>query len=358
MKLTIEQKPLLATLKRLVGIVESRNTIAILSHFAITAGNNTLTIKATDLDIEATATIAATVESHGQTTVSARALTDFIAKVAAGSLINMNLANDRLHIAAGRASFELATLPIDDFPHLASAEFDATFTASAADINNLLGGTIFAASTEETRYYLQGPYLHHIEGKAVAVATDGHKLAKIGSEVEADFPPVIVPRKTAAEVVKSFADGDVTVSVSETKIRFSAPSFTVLSKVIDGTFPAYDRVIPTGNSNTVTVCSADLRAALDRAMSATDDKTRAVKLIIGEDEIEVRARSANSVASDSVSATLSGEPCEIGFNGAYLSEILRQIEGDVAINYADASTPVLFRGDDAALYLLMPMRVV
>ena len=358
MKLTIEQKPLFATLKRLSGIVENRNTIPILGHVAIIANDNgTVTLKATDLDIEATATIAATVEMAGATTVSARTLSDFVGKLAAGSLVSLSLDDDRLAVKAGRASFELATLPITDYPELASPDFDATFTMAASDLSELLGGTIFAASTEETRYYLQGPYLHHIDGSTLAVATDGHKLAKIGINADQDFPPVIIPRKTSVEAVKSFSDGDIEVSVSETKIRFAAPNFTILSKVIDGSFPAYERVIPTGNKNVATINSDELRSALDRVMAATDDRTRAVKLSIADGEVTISARAANASATDAVGCTLNGEACTIGFNGAYLMEILRQIEGDVSINYADAGSPALFRGATNALYLLMPMRV-
>lgn len=358
MKLTIEQKPLHATLKRLSGIVENRNTIPILAHVAITANaNNTVTLKATDLDIEATATIAATVETPGATTVSARTLADFVGKLAAGSLVSLSIEDDRLTVKAGRASFKLSTLPIGDFPSLSSDEWAANFTLDASDLSDLLGGTIFAASTEETRYYLNGPYLHPLDGNILAVATDGHKLAKIGLDKDAEFPPVIIPRKTANETVKSFTEGDVELSVSAHKIRFASQSFTILSKVIDGTFPDCARVIPTENKNVATVNTDELRAALSRVMAATEDKSKAVKLSITDGEIIVSARSSASSATDAVNCTLNGEPCDIGFNGAYLTEILAQIEGDVSINYADGLAPALFRGDSAALYLCMPMRV-
>lgn len=364
MKLTVEQKPLLATIKRLQGVVETRQAIPILGHFHIQADEaGTVTIKATDLDIEATATIAASVQHGGSCTVQAKTLSDIIGKLASGALVSIDAdsASQRVTIAAGRSSFELASLDPLDFPHLASADFAASFIASGKVIADIIGGPLFAASTEETKYYLNGVYLHPVDGNAIAVATDGHKLGKIASSIAADFPGVIVPRKTCAEVMKSLSgnDDDVEVSISDTKIRFATQHFTILSKVVDGTFPAYDRVIPKAHPNSVSVSAAELAAAVDRVASVTDDKTRAVKLAVTTEEIAVSSRSATSKAQDAVSATLSGQPVEIGFNGAYLSEILKQCDGEVILSYADNDKPALFQpaGRDAT-FLLMPMRVV
>lgn len=356
MKLTIEQKPLIATLKRLAGIVENRNTIPILANVAIEASDGRITFRATDLDIEATATIAATVEMEGSCTVGAKMLADIVSKLANGSLVAISCDEGKMTITSGRSRFSLATLPIQDFPVMASAEYASTFTMQSDTLHDLLG-VAFCASTEETRYYLQGVYLHPSDGRTVAVATNGHQLAMVSSDTAHDFPGVIIPRKTVGEVSKGFTSDEIEVSISETKIRFATPDFTIVSKVIDGTFPDYTRVIPKNNNNKATFDAADMRSVIDRVTAVSDERSRGVLLSIGVNGINVSARSSTSEGTDGIIADIGGDPQEVGFNGGYLLDVMRQFSGQATLQYGEAGSPALFTRDDGAVFVVMPMRV-
>ncbi len=358
MKLTIEQKTLSATLKRLSGIVESRNTLAILGNVAMTAhGDNTVTLRVSDLDIEATATIAAQVDAPGATTIPARTLADIVGKLPSGSVVSIALEGHSATLSAGRSSFTLATLPIEDFPALASDTFDHVFDVDATTLGQMIGDTLFAASTEEMKYYLNGPYLHSVDGCLVAVATDGQKLAHAATDIASEAPGIIIPRKTAGEIVKSFVDGVATVHISQTKIKVASTGFTILSKVIDGTFPDYTRVIPRNHPNTASFAVYDMKAAVERVVAIASDKTRAVKVTSANGEITVSSRSASQSATDAIAATITGNDANLGFNGGYMLEILRQMQGNATMHYNGPDNPVVFRDGGQAFYLLMPMRV-
>ena len=375
MKILIEQKTLAATLKRVTAVVENRATIPILAHVAIRAADSgAVTFTATDLDIELTATISAQVQTSGACTIAAKTLSDIAAKLPAGSLVQIDYdaAKETATVSAGRSRFSLSTLPITDYPQLASGKFQSEFQTTGATIAHLFSG-LFAASTEETRYYLQGVYLHPRDGATYGVTTDGHRLAEVMHPVAHEFTPVIVPRKTASEAARSFADGDVTVSVSETKIRFTSPSFSLLSKVIDGTFPDYRRIIPSNHAGTVTFDAADMRTVIDRVSAASSERASAVTLDIASDEITASITSPANSALDVVACDARGPELRIGFNSGYLGEILRHTSGAVSVQYSSAGDPVIIRaatatvGDDgasvatsalgSALYVLMPMRV-
>jgi len=259
MKFSIERAALLKAVSQAQSVVERRNTIPILANVLIEAEGDSVSFRATDLDIEVVDRAAAMVERAGATTVSAVMLHEIVRKLPDGALISLSEdgASGRLTVEAGRSTFSLATLPKEDFPVMASSEYSANFSASAPVLRRLFDKSKFAISTEETRYYLNGVYMHvsDAEGGRVlrCVATDGHRLARI----DADLPPgaeqmpgVIVPRKTVGELRKLLDDDEaqIAVSVSETKVRFATPEITLTSKVIDGTFPDYTRVIPTGNT--------------------------------------------------------------------------------------------------------------
>lgn len=355
LSLTIEQRALTATLKRLAAIVETRNTIPILSNVAIRATDSHVTLTVTDLDIEATATIPATVMKPGETTIPAKMFADIVGKLPAGSLVSITLDNGIATVAAGRSRFTLSTLPIEDFPALATGDFAATFTLPSQDLTRLFS-TIFAASTDETRYYLQGVYLHQRDGQTVAVTTNGHQLAKIALDAPHAFPGVIVPRKTVLEAARAFADGDVEVSVSETKMRLASPGFTILSKVIDGTFPDYTRVIPSDHPASVSFNSDELRLIVDRVLTVSGDKIRSVKVTVEDGSIIVENRNPQNMATDSMTADTSGAGIAIGFNGAYLLDIMKQCGGQVTMEYNGPSDPALFRSN-GAVYILMPYRI-
>lgn len=370
MKATVERATLLRCLGHVQSVVERRNTIPILSNVLIEADGYGLRLMATDLDLQVVETIAATVASPGATTVSAHTLFDIARKLPEGAQVELAVANEKMTVVAGRARFSLATLKRDDFPVIAETDLPTAFTLPAGVLRQLIDGTRFAISTEETRYYLNGIFLHVVDGaepKLRAVATDGHRLARIEfdrPEGAGGMPDIIVPRKCVAEIRKLLdeADGDVAVSLSASKIRFKLGTATLTSKLIDGTFPDYSRVIPTANDKLLKIDVKSLSEGVDRvAAIATTEKTRAVKIALGRDKVTLSVTSPeNGTAAEEVPAEYTSPEFEVGFNYRYLLDILAQVGSDqVDIHLADAAAPTLIRTGDAsnALYVLMPMRV-
>ena len=370
MKATVERATLLKCLAHVQSVVERRNTIPILSNVLIEATEDGLRLMATDLDLQVVETIAATVATPGATTVSAHTLFDICRKLPEGAQVELAVANEKMTIVAGRARFSLATLKRDDFPVIAETDLPTVFTLPASDLRKIIDATRFAISTEETRYYLNGIFLHVVDGtspKLRAVATDGHRLARLEidrPEGAAGMPDVIVPRKCVAEIRKLLdeADGAVEVSLSASKIRFRLSGATLTSKLIDGTFPDYSRVIPQGNDKLLKIDVRSLSEGVDRvAAIATTEKTRAVKIALGRDKVTLSVTSPeNGTAAEEVPADYTSPEFEVGFNYRYLLDILGQVGSDqVDIHLSDAAAPTLIRekDDSEALYVLMPMRV-
>ena len=358
MRLTIEQHTLSALLSRVLNAVEKRNTIPVLANILLKADGNTLTAVATDLDLEVTTTAEATVTTAGATTVNAATLSAIVAKLTKGKLVTLAVADGVLQVTSGRSNLSLATLPIEDFPHLASAEYTSTFNAPQDQVQRLLDLSSFAMSTEETRYYLQGVYLHSVNGKARAVATDGHRLAQIDCQLEAEFPGVIVPRKTVALVRGLLGDGDCVVSVSETKVKVDLGHTVVVSKVIDGTFPDYTRIIPTSHKSEVVVSAADVKQAAALVSLVSGEKVRAVKVGVSGAVLTLTVRSGAEVGVEEVDAVLTGDDVEAGFNSKYLADILQQCNGDNAVfRFNSGLDPVVIRPEDdpLSLFVCMPM---
>jgi len=361
MKLEIELPALKTLVNKLIGAVERKNTIPSLANIALITDGDILTGKATDLDIEVTATAPATIAQQGSTTVSAAMLSAIVAKMPAGALVSLTLADHVLTVKAGKSRYELQTLPIEDFPRMASSEYQHSFTMQSHDLARLFNLSKGAMSPDEMRYYLNGVYFHPIEDGICAVATDGHRLYKVTTPAQNVFPGVIVPRKTVAELVKTLDIGDVVVSVSATKIKFDMGDVTIVSKVVDGTFPDYTRVIPTANNNHITANAGDMKAAADRVATVADDRARAVKIEVadGVARLTTRGTGAN-LAEDEVSVTYSGKPLALGFNSKYLAEVLSQCGGqDVTLECGNGiESPVIIRpGDDKnAMYVVMGMR--
>ncbi|MEO0760389.1 MAG: DNA polymerase III subunit beta [Pseudomonadota bacterium] len=372
MRVSIERAALLKAMSRAQGVVERKNTIPILANVLIEAEAGRISLRATDLDIEVIEHLSAQVETAGATTVSAQLLHDIVRKMPDGSEVTLALdpGSGQLQVSAGRSRFKLATLPREDFPIMASSEYQVSYRAPAPMLRRLFDKSKFAVSTEETRYYLNGVYLHVAdtgEGKKLrAVATDGHRLARIDAELpeEAEAAPgVIVPRKTVGELRKLLDDDEsvVEVSVSETKIRFAVDQLTLTSKVIDGSFPDYTRVIPTGNTRRLEVDADEFAHAVDRVATVSQERSRAVKLVMEADKLSlsVNAPDAGSATEELVVA-YPDEPMEIGFNARYLLEIAGQIDRENAVFlFEDPGKPTLVReGDDpSAVYVVMPMRV-
>lgn len=372
MKISIERGALLKAVGQAQSVVERRNTIPILANVLIEAEGDTVSFRATDLDIEVVDKVAAQVERAGATTVNAVTLNEIVRKLPDGALVQLvdDGANGRLEIEAGRSSFSLATLPKEDFPVMASSEYHANFSAPAPVLRRLFDKSKFAISTEETRYYLNGVYMHIADaegGKALrCVATDGHRLARIDAELPTgaeDMPGVIVPRKTVGELRKLLDDDDasIAVSVSETKVRFATPEITLTSKVIDGTFPDYTRVIPVGNTRKLEVDAAEFAQAVDRVATVSSERSRAVKLQLDEDRLILSVNAPDSGAAEEELAVAYGdEKLEIGFNAKYLLEIASQVDRENAVFlFNSAGDPTLMRegNDTSAIYVVMPMRV-
>lgn len=333
----------LARLLSSVTKAVEKSNIPILATVRLVADGTTLQATATNLDIEITGSIPA--DGTLSCCVDAKLLSGIVAK--SGSDVTLEHDGATLTVKSGRSRFKLPTLPVDDFPDLTAGEFATTFEA---DLSSVFAGVAFAVSTEETRYYLQGVYLE----PTAATATDGHRLAHVTTELPA-FEPVIVPSKTVALWPK----GSARVSLSSTKIRVQTNDVVLTSKLIDGTYPDYRRVIPTGNDKYVLADKAALQAAVARVSTVTDQRGRAVKLEIAPGQIGLSVR-GDASADDVVEVDYSGEPLEIGFNAAYLAEILANVPGEtVRIALADSGSPTLFTAPepDGALAVLMPMRV-
>ncbi|MET3824440.1 MULTISPECIES: DNA polymerase III subunit beta [Sphingomonas] len=370
MKATIERATLLKGLSHVQSVVERRNTIPILSNVLIEAtAEGGLKLMATDLDLQINETIAAAVDQPGSTTVSAHTLFDIARKLPEGSQVSLSAADGKMTIMAGRAKFQLGTLPRDDFPVIAEGELPVSFELPAETLKQIIDKTRFAISTEETRYYLNGIFWHVSEDPLPvlkAAATDGHRLARVtmprpdGAE---SMPDIIIPRKCIAELRKLLdeIDGSVGVSMSPTKIRFDLGQALLTSKLIDGTFPDYSRVIPTGNDKILKIDPRSFEEGVDRVSTIATEKTRAVKMALDRDKIILSVSSPeNGTAAEEVPGDYTALGFEIGFNSRYLLDILGQLDGDtIEVHLADAAAPTLIRENDksAALYVLMPMRV-
>jgi DNA polymerase-3 subunit beta len=372
MKISIERGALLRAIGQAQSVVERRNTIPILANVLIEAEGATVSFRATDLDIEVVDRAPAVVDRAGATTVSAVTLHEIVRKLPEGALVQLtdDSAAGRLVVQAGRSKFELATLPQEDFPVMASSEYAANFAAPAKLLRRLFDKAKFAISTEETRYYLNGIYMHVATGEdgpvLRCVATDGHRLARIDGPLPdnaSDMPGVIVPRKTVGELRKLLDDDDtqIAVSVSETKVRFATPDITLTSKVIDGTFPDYSRVIPQGNTKRLEVDAAEFARAVDRVATVSQERSRAVKLSLDEDRLVLSVNAPDTgAAEEELAVAYADEPLEIGFNAKYLLEIASQVDRENAVFLFNSSgDPTLMRegSDTSAVYVVMPMRV-
>jgi DNA polymerase III subunit beta len=401
MKFTIERSAFLKALGHVQSVVERRNTIPILSNVLLrvdadklglpavapaAAASETasevgrphrsgLSLSATDMDLEIVEGVPAQIERPGRTTAPAHTLYDIVRKLHEGAQISIETTQaptggSGLVLRSGRSTFTLASLPPEDYPVLTGGDLPHNFTLSATELRNLIDRTRFAISTEETRYYLNGIYLHTTKNDEVpvlrAVATDGHRLARfemVMPEGAGGIPGVIVPRKTIMELRKlaeEYAE-EILVSLNETKIRFEVGQAALTSKLIDGTFPDYDRVIPTNNDKVLEVNCKEFAEAVDRVSTISTEKSRAVKLALDNGNLAVSATSPeNGTAVEEIEVRYDAAAIEIGFNSRYLLDITQQIDGEGArFLMSDSASPTIVRdiSDPGVLYVLMPMRV-
>ena len=372
MKVTLERAALLKSLGHVHRVVERRNTIPILANVLLQAGNGQLVLKATDLDLEVTESVAADVGQAGATTLPAHVLYDIVRKLPEGAQVSLELTGEagQLLLRSGRSRFNLQSLPESDFPDLNAGDLSHRFALAAGDLKKLIDKTQFAISTEETRYYLNGIYVHttDVDGHVMlrAVATDGHRLARVEIPApagSAGMPGIIIPRKAVAEVQKLVEDAgaEVSVELSTTKIRFTFGDVVLTSKLIDGTFPDYARVIPANNDKRLVIDCAPFAAAVDRVSTISSERGRAVKLALSDGRLTLSVTNPDSgSAMEEIEVDYDSGPLEIGFNARYLLDITSQLDSDTALfKLADPGSPTLIQDRDgaAALYVLMPMRV-
>jgi DNA polymerase-3 subunit beta len=372
MRVTVERAALLRSLGHVHRVVERRNTIPILANVLLRAGEGGLRLKATDLDIEVTETIPADVSGAGSTTVPAHVIYDIVRKLPDGAQVSLESTGEggQMQIRSGRSRFMLQALAESDFPDLAAGDLPHRFSLPAGDLKRLIDKTQFAISTEETRYYLNGIFFHTLEagGQTVlrAVATDGHRLARVEMPAPAGakgMPGIIVPRKAVAEVQKLVEDGgeNVDIEISSQKIRLTFGGVVLTSKLIDGTFPDYQRVIPSGNDKHLTVERTDFAKAVDRVSTISSERGRAVKLALADGRLTLSVNNPDSgSATEELEVDYESGNLDIGFNARYLLDITGQLDGDTALfKLADPGSPTVIQDREGAnaLYVLMPMRV-
>ena len=371
MKISIERNTLLKLLSHVQNVVEKRNTIPILSNILISAKGNNITLSATDMDLSITETVNSTVIEEGSITTPAQTLYEIVRKIPDGNEIELIANNgNKLSVRSGKSKFSLLCLPKDDFPKIENMNLDNEFLLNSELLKKIIDKTRFAISNEETRYYLNGVYMHIVEEAGQkslrAVATDGHRLAKIDvslSNEKNNVPGVIIPKKTINEIRKLIEDydGDIRICLNETKIIFYFDNIILSSKLIDGTFPDYEKVIPKNNDKELLVDTKLIYEAVDRVSTVSSEKSRSVKFSILDNIISLSSNSAETGSgAEDIEVNYSGEKMEIGYNAKYLLEIINQIESNkVKFKLFDASSPLIIEDpkEDNALYILMPMRI-
>jgi len=374
MKLKADRATLMKALAHVQSVVERRNTIPILANVMIAVRDGKLSLTATDMEIAIVEDVAASTTRNGACTAPAATLYEIVRKLPDGAEVELDHpgGDAQLALRAGRYATSLVVLPVDDFPSMTAGTLPHRFSLSAQTLRGLIDRTRFAISTEETRYYLNGIYLHATESEGTpvlrAVATDGHRLARVEEPLPdgaASMPGVIIPRKTVNEVRKLLDEvtGNVEIALSDTRIQFRADQVLVTSKLIDGTFPEYDRVIPRGNDKVMRVGKKDFADAVGRVAAISSERSRPVKLSLSHSLLVL---SAASPEAGNATEELDGDrvqydagPLEIGFQARYLNDITDQIGEQVEFRFADGSAPTVVQdaADSSALFVLMPMRV-
>ena len=374
MKFKADRATLLKALAHIQSVAEKRNTIPILANVLIQATGSKLTLTATDMEIAIVEEVTASVSRDGATTAPAAVLFEIVRKLSDNTDIELDQAGGDAPLAlrAGRYATSLNVLAVDDFPSMTAGTLPHRFRIKSSVLRGLIDRSRFAISTEETRYYLNGIYLHVAKAESGemlrAVATDGHRLARVETEVPAGasgMPGVIVPRKTVAEIRKLLdeAGEDVEIALSDTRIQFTVGTVMLTSKLIDGTFPEYERVIPRDNDKILRVGKKDFADAVARVSAISQERSRPVKLSLERHLLTLSAASPDQGTAkeelDDGRVSYDAGAIEIGFQARYLNDITDQIDKDVEFAFSDSAAPTVVRDVDSpsALYVLMPMRV-
>lgn len=363
MKFTIEANTLKSVMARMAAVCESRTTIPILQNVKISVTDDYgVEFTATDLDIQIKERVATNVLENGAITAPAFTLKDVVSKLDDGPIVTIHLKDQILHVTSGKSKFKLNTLPADDFPVLATDQFQATLPFHGDTLKRAIERTVWAASTEETRYYLKGIAVQSEGERANFVATDGHRLSKFTTECEIHFPNIIIPTKTAKQFASVLVDDVVALHVSETKVKLVSGGVEVLSKLIDGLYPDWTRVIPATSNQTVTAQSTDLAKAVERVQVVMNERSKIVKLSVADGELTLTAppREGSGEATDTIEAVKSGPDAEIGMNAKYALDAMKQADkGNVTIQYGTNGDPlrICYDKEPELLVIVMPARL-
>jgi len=365
MKLTAPREALLKPLQAVIGVVERRQTMPILANVLVVAKGNEVSITATDLEVELVATTDATVEADGEVTVPGRKLLDICRALPDDAVVSISLSGDKLAVKSGRSKFSLATLPAAEFPTIEDISADNSVELSQALLGRLLEKTHFAMAQQDVRYYLNGLLLETGKNMLRAVATDGHRLSLC--QVELDNAKlaehqVIVPRKGVLELQRLMSgEGDLKIELGSNHIRIQLDGIRFTSKLIDGRFPEYERVIPKDTSNKLSADREAFRSALQRTAILSNEKYRGIRLIIRSGAIVLQAHNPEQEeAEEELEIEYSGDDIEIGFNVNYLLDALGAVESDsVSLALVDGNSSCLLREPDVddCKYVVMPMRL-
>ncbi len=368
-KATVEQAALTKVLDRIHRVVERRNTIPILGNILVEVGQDDIRFRATDLDISLQDSVRAEVSAKGSITIPGHLFHDVVKKLPQGSQVVLEQEEHVVVVKAGRSRFKLPTLPVGDFPDLPFGDLTHSFAMTGKDLHGIFDRARFAISSEETRYYLNGVYFHtavtHNVQMIRGVATDGHRLAQVETKIPdgaAGMSGIIIPTKAVTEMLRLFAaDDEIQIEVNQSKLQASTRTMTLLTKLIDGTFPDYGRVIPQNNDKIMKVARKDLAAATDRVATVSSERGRAVKMSLSTGKLVLAVSNPDSgSATEEMDVDYESDALDVGFNSRYLADILAEIVGDIVVmKFADPGSPTIVssEADDSALYVLMPMRV-
>ena len=371
MQFIIKRDALLKSLTLVQGIIEKKNTLPILSNVLLDAKNGKLNIIATDLDLVFFDEIKEIqISKEGATTIPATILYDILRKISGNSDIKFDLKNEnKLNLVTDNSDFNLNCLPVDNFPNFAD-EFDTNdISFNSSKLLSLLNKTKISISNDDTRHYLNGIYLHLTESQdrtyLTGVATDSHRLSSSSIEIEKgkSFNSIILPKKTVFQLCNLLLDTNekVLIQTSESKIQFKIGKVKLTSKVIDGKFPDYKKVVPTENDKILTVISSDFVEAIERVITVSLDRKEGVKLNIGKDNIKFYVNSTNSGdGNEIIKSNFTGEEIIVSFNSKYLTDIASEVEDkNLKINLKDPISPVLIEdmSDKNSYYVVMPMKI-
>jgi len=362
----VSRDALLKPLQAVSGIVERRQTLPILANVLLEQKNGRLFVTATDLEMQITANSELASKQEQAVTVGARKLQDLLRALPEDSSLNVDTAAGKMTVRAGRSRFNLQTLPAADYPRIGlSQEQQQTIALPQRDFRGLLKLAEFAMAQQDIRYYLNGMLLVIDKGSLQAVATDGHRLSYASIAVTGDYSKqeVILPRKTVLELGKLLEDSEaeLTIDLLTNQVRFRFSNIELVSKVVDGKFPDYNRVIPSGHSKQIDLSRAELLQALQRAAILSNEKFRGVRLVLGPDQLKIICtNSEQEEAEEELEIAYKGEPLDIGFNITYLLDVLHNLAADrVVLALGDANSSALItmpeRGDYK--YVVMPMRI-